>query len=129
MGYEHRIVIVERHAYEGNKVDSEAFGFEIARFDLSRYDESGETYTRYFTIPIDFEIYVNNEDPNKVYPSEYWKTDMYGEHCKYTTVENAIEWLNLATGNRRARLLLAFLRQLQELKSDYGELCVVHYGY
>lgn len=127
MSYEHRIIIAERHETEGE--NPYVFAFELVRFDLG-FMASGEQFKRIFTKPIDFNIYVNNEDPNETYPEEYWKEDMYGEHCKSATVETVIDFLeHSADDNRRLKLLLSGLRLLRDRKEDYGDIHVVHYGY
>ena len=127
MSYEHRIIIAERHVSEGEK--PYIFSFELARFDLG-WMIDGENFKRVFSAPIDFDIFVNNEDQNVVYPAEYWREDMYGEHCKFATVDAVLDYLSAtADSNRRVKLFLACLRQLKAFESDYGQICLVHYGY
>lgn len=127
MSYEHRVIIAERH--EAGTENPYVFAFELARFDLG-WMASGEQFKRIFTNPIDFNIYVNNEDPNKVYPDEYWKEDMYGERCKSADVGTVLDFLeHCEDGNRRLSLLLPCLRLLRERVNEYGDLHIVHYGY
>lgn len=127
MSYEHRIVIAERHYSDGEK--RYVWAFELARFDLG-WMQSGESFKRIFKNPIDFDIYVNNEDPNTVYPDEYWREDMYGEHCKSATVDTVLHFLEQAgDNNRRVKVLVACLKHLNESRDEYGDLHVVHYGY
>lgn len=127
MSYEHRIIIAERHESEGKT--PYIFAFEFARFDLG-WMESGESFKRLFTEPIDFNIFVNNEDPNRIYPDEYWKEDMYGAHCKAASVDSVLNFLEQTSDtNRRLKLLAACLRQLKESAHIFGDIKVVHYGY
>ena len=128
MSYEHRIIIAERHETESE--NPYVFAFELVRLDLG-WMESGERFKRLFKTPIDFNIYVNNEDPNETYPEEYWKEDMYGEHCKSASVNYVLDFLenNCKDTNRRLSILRALLRDLREHKEDYGDIRVVHYGY
>ena len=127
MSYEHRIVIVERHISEGKMPYT--FAIELARFDLS-WMKTGDAFKRIFTNLIDFDIFVNNEDPNAVYPDEYWRADMYGEHCKSATVDAVLDFIEQSgETNRRVKMLSACLTYLKYHADEYGDLHIVHYGY
>ena len=126
MGYESKIII-------GKRIEH-SFGVwfdEIARFDLSKMGyEIVENET--FKTPIDFNLYVNNYDPDKDYPDSFFREDMYGMQCKYTNTENVLRWLEKSETAKeywRAELLLRFLKTLKEKEPEWGSFCAVHYGY
>jgi hypothetical protein len=136
MGYESKIIIVDRKAYDQENGNTWVYGDEVARFDLCKMGYAIFNYKRFrdlFTVPVDFDLYVNREDPNANYDPEYFRQDCYGEHCKYTTdIDSVIFWLEQSEKNdpyRRAKLFLDFLRVLKENAKDFNELCLVHYGY
>lgn len=135
MGYESKIVVVERITCEYPNGKSFVIGDEIARFDLCKmgYEKvSGKVFWKVFTTPIDFDIYLNTEQPEKDYDPEYWRTDCYGDHCTWATVDDVIDWLEQsesAKTYRRAKLFLDFCKALKAQESDYKQICLVHYGY
>lgn len=129
MGYESKIIIVDR-----NQHSAWIHGGEIARFDLSkmgyaRYD--GKMFRDLFTIPVDFDLYVNSS--SEPVPDSFYREDNYGEICKYTeNIDEVISWLEQSEKSepyRRAKLFLNFLRVLKESKRDFRQLVLVHYGY
>lgn len=143
MGYESKIVVIDRREHEATeKHPAWVYGSEIARFDLGKmgyekypvnnYDDL-RTFRDLFTVPIDFDLSVQNEDSNTVYPDEYWREDMYGEHCKYTTdIDSVIAWMERYLEHddyRRAALFYDFLRVLKEHEDEYQQIVLVHYGY
>lgn len=131
MGYESRIFIVERSEHK-----TWVYGSEIARFDLCKmgyYMFDGKSFRDLFKKEIDFDLDINVEDKDHYDPEDY-RTDAYGEHCKYTDIETLIYWLEIYTKEenyRRAELFLNFLYTLKEQikKGMWGEICIVHYGY
>lgn len=130
MGYESKIIIVDRKAHDGGFV----FGDELARLDLSKmgYDLfDGKMFRDLFSTPIDFDLNVNSSD--EVVPDSFYREDRYGEHCKYTTdIDGVIEWLERSEEHdhyRRAALFLDFLRVLKTHQGEYNQICLVHYGY
>lgn len=84
-------------------------GSEISRFDLSKmgyYEYKGKSFREIFTHEIDFDLYVNDSY------GEDARIDSYGEHCKWATIEEVIEWLEMYCANvnyRRAENLLLYL--------------------
>lgn len=133
MGYESKIVIVERSAYD-NPGGTWVYGAELARFDLSKmgYDYfDGKMFRELFTVPIDFDLYVNQS--NEVEAEDFYKIDCYGDHCKYTTdIDGVIAWLEQSEEKdhyRRAALFLDFLRVLKTHLNEYNQIALVHYGY
>ena len=135
MGYESKIVIAERSENKTPNGKTLVWGNEIARFDLSKmgWDEvNGKSFPALFTHEIDFDIYINPEQYDKIMPDNYFREDMYGDICKWASVDTVIDWLEasgVANTYRRAKLFLGFLRVLRDQRKDYGQLCVVHYGY
>ena len=134
MGYESKIVIVERCEMPAPNGNILVWGNELARFDLAKmgYETvNGKTFPKAFTNPIDFDLYVD-ENSNET-GSEYFRTDKYGDHCNWATVDEVIAWLEGASDDikryRRAALFLDFLRVLREHEKDYEQVCVVHYGF
>lgn len=137
MGYESKIIVIDRHELKDDAGKTTGiYGAEIAQFDLCKmgYDYfDGKQFRNLFATPVDFDLSVQNEDSNTVYPDEYWREDMYGEHCKYTTdIDSVIAWLEQYEAHehyRRAALFLDFLRVLKNRKGEYTQICLVHYGY
>lgn len=136
MGYESKIIIVERTEHELQDSNKWVCGGELARFDLSKmgYDRfDGKCFTDLFTVPIDFDLYVNQEQSDELPPPNFYREDCYGEHCKYTAdLDGLIGWLEQSEEHehyRRAALFLDFLRVLKDHKDEYNEICLVHYGY
>lgn len=135
MGYESRVFIIERSECCGGKF---VYGDEIARFELCKMGNEVVNY-KYFTdvfkTPIDFDLHDIGEDPNcEEYREEDYRTDQYGEHCKYASIDSVLEWLESSeTVNvekyRRAVLLRDFLKMLKDRSSDFGNIVVVHYGH
>ena len=136
MGYESKCVIVERKEHEFPNGSKWVYGGEIARFDLSKmgYETvGGATFRDIFKTPIDFDIYVNMDDGNE-HSQEYWRTDMYGDYCKWVTVDEVLAWLDASDVvkmcYRRATLFRDFLFVLKlNHEHDFNQICVVHYGY
>ena len=128
MGYESKIIFVDKHEYSSGSI----YGQEIATWDMCKmgwYEFKGKSFKDIFTIPIDFDLDLNGE----VFGEEA-RIDAYGEHCKYTTVDNVINWLECyveKVNYRRAELLLAFLYIIKKQIDDgkWNQICVVHYGY
>ena len=127
MGYESRIFFVERKSYSDDRTII-IIGSEISRFNLQNmryYKYKGKSFREIFTYKIDFDLYIDGKDA---------RIDSYGEHCKWATVEEVIEWLEMYCVNvndKRAENLLLYLyvmkKQIEENK--WGQICVVHYGY
>lgn len=129
MGYESKIIVVDRNQHE-----DWVYGGEIARFDLSKmgYDHhNGKEFRELFTIPVDFDLNVNSSDD--VVPASFYREDCYGEICKYTEdIDEVIAWLEQSEARdpyRRAKLFLNFLRVLKDSVSDFRQIVLVHYGY
>ena len=128
MGYESKIIFVERHKYSSGCV----YGQEISIWDMCKmgwYEFNGKSFKDIFTIPIDFDLNLNGDVCD-----EEARIDNYGEHCKYTDVNTIINWLEKYVSKveyRRADLLLAFCYSLKEQINNnrWNEICVVHYGY
>lgn len=129
MGYESRLIVVEREDYDNGYV----FGDEIMQIDLSKmgYDRvDGRCFTDIFKNEIDFNLYMmrsgyeDSDDPNRE------RKDAYGAICKWATIDAVIEWLEKADMDyRRAKTCLSVLKALKEHEKDYANICVVHYGY
>ena len=135
MGYESKIIVVDRREHELPSGETWVYGDQIATFDLSKmgYERvNGKTFSEVFLNPIDFNLYIQPEDPNVTYTDEYFREDCYGEHCKWATTYDVLEWLDeseVLHDYRRAKLFYDFLVSLNEHKDDWGQLCIVHYGY
>lgn len=135
MGYESKIVIVERTSGTYPSGKNFVSASEIARFDLCKmgYEQvNGKEFHKIFTIPIDFDIYVRTDEPEQDYDPEYWRVDCYGDHCAWATVDDVIDWLEqsqVVNEYRRAELFLDFCKALKAHESDYKQICLVHYGY
>lgn len=137
MSYESKVLVINRRASSFPKKISESFaiGQELARFDLScmghdTYD--GKMFRDLFSTPIDFDIYVNHTD-EVVDDDDFYRTDCYGEVCKYTKdINSIIHWLEEAEKHehyRRAKMFLDFLKSFKDQINEYDEICIVHYGY
>ena len=80
-------------------------------------------------LELDLKIY--NFTDSKFYDAEDVKftVELY-RHLADETVDAVLDYLNTTTdSNRRVKLFLSCLRQLKAFESDYGQICVVHYGY
>ena len=135
MGYESKIVVIDRREHEATgKHPAWVYGSEIARFDLSKmgYERvDGKEFREVFSAPIDFDLYVANDD-GEIHPDEYWREDCYGEHCKMASVDDVLQWLEkseVLKEYRRAKLFYDFLRVLKEHENEYQQIVLVHYGY
>lgn len=128
MGYESKVIVVDRQQYK-----DWVYGDEILRFDLSKmgYEEvMGRTFKGVFRNEIDFDLYYTGVRDEDGVASR--REDMYGEVCKWATLDEVIFWLeNSETGKeyRRAKTLLGVLRGLKAEEGEWEQVCVVHFGY
>lgn len=137
MGYESKIIVVERTEHQLPNGEPWVFGSEIARFDLSKmgYESvSGKMFREIFETPIDFNLYnvryIDENEPN-LDPEEF-RTDCYGEHCKYASLDEVLSWLSKSETSkeyRRAKLFFAFLQNLKNSEASFSEIAIVHFGY
>ncbi len=118
MGYESRIIVVDRHD-QGHFV----FAEKLAEIKMSKMGY-GNGWREMFSKPVDYKLFIDscNEDTDK---------DCYGEHLKSTNIQTVVDWLEteIQNGNkyRRLQVLLSLLKGFDE--SQWTELQVVHYGY
>lgn len=115
MGYETKLIIVDRHPHEGW-----TYGDVIAEFNLCKLPWSFN-HNDIFVEPIDFDL-----------PDGHILTreDRYGEHCgmaRINDVINAIEKLAKDDDYRRYKPCLALLRGFD--RTQWHDLRVVHWGY
>ena len=127
MGYESKVIAIERTEYNGK-----AYGDEIARFDLAKmgYETvDGKPFRGSFHTPIDFWLYNMYDKVEK--ESDYY-CDYYGEHCKWATIGEVKSWLEkseVVKTYRRAKLLYDFLSALEKNQKDFHDIVLVHFGY
>ena len=118
MGYESKIIIVDRHD-NGHFV----FAEKLAEINMSKMGY-GNGWREMFVNPVDYKLFINSCD-------EDTDEDCYGEHLKSTNVQTVIAWLEseIHKGNkyRRLPILLSLLKGFDE--SQWEQLQVVHYGY
>lgn len=118
MGYESRIIIVERHGGEQT-----IFGEIISEVWMSKMGYNNG-WRELFKNPIDYKLYIDDcEDGTD--------KDLYGKHLTYTDIKSVVNWLEkeIQKGNdyRRLPVLLSLLKGFDE--SQWVNLQVVHYGY
>lgn len=136
MGYESRLIVVDRLEYEDMDDSICVYGDEIAQIDLSKMGAEkvdGKMFFDIFSKEIDFDL------PYKVVGDRYeeWTTDHaayrkddYGNVCRWAAIDDVVDWLEMADMDyRRARVALAILKGIQANASGFGQLIVVHYGY
>ena len=122
MGYESRYIVVDRCEYEfGRDGDTKVHAEVLATFSMSRmpigFDEP-------FKEEIDYELYPLPQEAG------YVDTDKYGDHLKYSTLDDMIAWLKKAIKTNSYRRLMPLLGYLQGLDpEDWEEIQIVHYGY
>lgn len=131
MGYDSRIIVVDRsevEPYEGKKV---VFGDEIFQFNLRGMgsDEvGGKLFYDIFTNEIDFPLYFVPYTEDGASDEELRK-DRYGKVCKWATLDEVISWLTVAEVDyRRAKTLLEVLKGIKRNEDEYDNLVVVHFG-
>lgn len=143
MGYESRIIIVDRHEFAGSGEEPYIFAEEIARVELCKMgystNDGMRSFCDIFKTPIDFNLYGMAERweyPDKEYPDEHYREDCYGAVCKYATIDEVKTWLENAKDGyepalnyRRAQILYGLLTTLKANESKFDNLLVVHYGH
>ena len=134
MSYESRIIVVDRSEFE--RADTNfVCAFEVFRFDLCAMGSdtvNRKLFYDIFDTEIDFDLLWREHEVDTDEDPDGYKKDYYGEWCKYTTLDNVIEWLSKAKITkeyRRAKSLLAILRAFKRNEADYDQICVVHFGY
>ena len=121
MGYESRILIVNRSEIELKNGTSWVYGEKIADVKMAcMYDG----FTDLFDKKIDYDLYIDNAD-------ESTQTDKYGDVMTYTNCKTVIDYLEelIEAGEnyRRLTVLLGLLKGIDE--SQWDDIQVVHYGY
>lgn len=124
MAYESKIIIVDRRVNKNSKGEIiYLYGEKLADMMMGCMGYNNG-WKELFQTPIDYTLYIENED-------KATNNDKYGEHLKYTTISNVIEWLEkeIARGNdyRRLKPLLGLLKGFDE--QEWTELQIIHYGY
>lgn len=121
MGYESRVLIVNRCEIETKDGKSYVWGEKIADIKMCKMYDG---FTNLFDKKIDYGLYIDNAD-------ETTQTDKYGDVMTYTDCKTVIEYLqNLIDEGedyRRLTILLGLLNGINEAQWD--DIQVVHYGY
>lgn len=130
MGYESKVIIMDR---TGKGCALELMRIDVCNMGCTKHN--GKSFPEVFDTPIDFELFVKCDCCGEC-NNEYLRTDRYGKHCNYTTIDNLIEWLTGAmeadaelAGYRRAKMLLNTLKALKESENDFDGMVAVHFGY
>lgn len=119
MGYESRVIIVNRHEFYTNKIPY-VYAEKIADIEMGiMYDG----FAALFDKPVDYELYIDDE---------LTRTDAYGDVMTYTDCETVIDFLEKfyvveSMHHRRLPMLLGLLKGINERQWD--EIQIVHYGY
>lgn len=118
MGYESKIIIIERCEFENGYVA----GIEIAQVNMCKMVYSSG-FHELFDTPIDFDLYDNDDEPTR--------KDCYGDHCKMASVGTLAQWLREEVERDDYRRLKPLLGLLEGFNVNQwsGELVAVHYGY
>ena len=121
MGYESRVIIVDRNEVERKDGISYVWAETIADVKMSSMYNG---FTELFDKEVDYEIFIDNID-------ESTKTDKYGKVMTYTDCKTVINYLEKLITNgenyRRLTVLLGLLRGFNE--EEWRDIQVVHYGY
>lgn len=133
MGYESRLIVVDRVETGTPTGNTLAFGDSLVKINLCKmgYDKvNGKEFTEIFTDKIDFNLYEDDCEEEYKTDKDAYKKDKYGAWCKMTTLDTVIEWLEKANMDyRRARMCLDILKGIKDSEQDFGDIRVVHYGY
>lgn len=114
MGYESKLIIVDRHVWDSGY----AFAEMIAEFRMCCLPWN---HREIFKTPIDFDLYVGCEAVRK---------DCYGEHCKMAKPEVVVDALEKMAREEDYRRYNPIIQMLKGFDSNQWEdLEVVHYGY
>lgn len=114
MGYESRVLVANVHRIKGVEPIAEI----IADVKMSKM---GYAFPRLFNKPIDFKVYLGNEEVTE---------DCYGEKLKEGNIKEIIKWLKNAIKTDNYRRMPVLLKLLQAFDSEYWEeLHIIHYGY
>jgi len=133
MGYESKVIAIQRVEYETPTGNTLVFGDEIAHFDLCKMGDEmvdGKRFNEVFTKPIDFDLYNMAEHS----ADDEWdrRTDCYGAICKMATIEEVMAWVEKSETikeYRRAQLFYSFLLALVAHQHKFGTIMLVHFGY
>lgn len=121
MGYESRVIIVDRNEIERKDGMPYVWAEQIADVKMSKMYDG---FTDLFDKEIDYELFIDNGD-------ETTKTDKYGVVMRYTDCKTVIDYLEklIADGEdyRRLTVLLGLLKGFNE--GQWNDIQVVHYGY
>lgn len=118
MGYESKLVVVEKWSFE----DASTFGETIAELNLARMPNT------FFPIKQTFE----NESEKAIYMGDYGEVseDKYGEKLRYTSVEKLLKVLYKCEAEehyRRTEMAINLLKSFTT--NDWEDIVVFHYGY
>ena len=125
MGYESKIIIVERAQYTPNIISA----LVVAQYDLCNMGYKNREFYDVFKTEIDYDLYLPNGD--EIQPL---RMDCYGKHMKSADIGELIAALKVCDARehyRRIPPLIAMLESfdLGEWNSDYQRLEAVHYAY
>ena len=121
MGYESKLIIINRETHKLSNGKEFTFVDKIAEFNLSCVP--WENKDELFNVPVTFKFPVEGED-------HYVKEDKYGKICCMAKPSEVIaELRKMAKGEyyRRYYPVIALLLAFDE--KDWFDLRVIHYGY
>lgn len=115
MGYESKIIVGLK-----NNLTESIYIEQLAQMNLSKV---GYDFAKIFTTELESELVGDNEFT--------YKTDCYGDVCKYADIETVIKWLENAEAKEHYRRFLPAIAMLKAYANEkwHGELIVIHFGY
>ena len=117
MGYESKLIIVEKWSFKG----ASSLGETIAELNLSKMGKDFFPIDETFEMEVDKPIYLNGEEITE---------DKYGEKLRCTSVEKLLKVLYRCESEchyRRTELAINTLKTFQS--KGWEDVVVVHYGY
>lgn len=125
MGYESKLIVVDRCELEAPNGSTWVFADEIAIFDLDKMGYDNHDFYDAFKEEIDFKVFVDSRD-------EETDTDCYGDKIKSADWEAllaALKRIEAEDHYRRLPPVIAMLEAFYAARDEWHDLRVLHYGY
>lgn len=139
MGYESKVIIVERNEFtknfRGEPLDKPIVNaITVAEYDLCKMGYDNQTFFNAFKREIDYDIFLPGVDETGDECMMMMHEDCYGEHMKSADIGELVKALRACEARehyRRIPPLIAMLESfnLDEWNTEHCRLEAVHYGY